>query len=495
MTVRVTVADPVAYRCDVLAVGVFSSPSRLEGTAAKVDQAMGGLLARALHEERFSGEFGKVFVLHTLGRLPAARIAVLGLGDRDAVDVDRHRVGAAALAKAVQERRLGRLTFPPFQHPTVEPAEIAAARTEGALLGTYAFTKYRKDKGHTIDIDLLATNRAEAAAVEAGRRRGQVIAEAVNYARDLVNEPANLMTPDALAGEARRAAKGMKLKVQVLGPQELKKRGMEVILAVGAASVHTPRLILIDYAPARPRRTVALAGKGVTFDAGGLDIKPVDGMATMKDDMAGAAAVLATMRALPLLGSPVRVTAAIAAVENAIGSRAMRPGDILTAVNGTTIEITNTDAEGRLILADTVAHLAAGEPDELIDLATLTGAASVALGPYAAAIMGTDQPLVDRLVGAGARVGERLVPLPLYEEYRHAMRSQVADIKNSGTRPGGAQKGGIFIREFVAGVPWAHIDIAPVAYFEREEGTSAIQPKGASGFGVRTLLEYLTGRT
>lgn len=494
MTVRVTVADPIAYRCDALAVGVFSSPARLEGTAAKVDQAMGGLLARALHEERFSGEFGKVFVLHTLGRLPAARIAVLGLGDRSTVNVDRHRVGAAALARAVQERRLGRLTFPPFQHPTVEPAEIAAARTEGVLLGTYAFTKYRKEKGHTIDVDLLAANRAEAAAVEAGRRRGQVIAEAVNYARDLVNEPANIMTPDALAAEARRTTKGTKLKVQVLGPQELKKRGMEVILAVGAASVHTPRLILLDYTPPRPRRTVALAGKGVTFDTGGLDIKPADGMATMKDDMAGAAAVLATMRALPLLAPPTRVTAAIAAVENAIGSRAMRPGDILTAVNGTTIEITNTDAEGRLILADTVAHLAAGKPDELIDLATLTGAASIALGPYAAAIMGTDQALVDRLVGAGARIGERLVPLPLYEEYRQAMSSQVADIKNSGSRPGGAQKGAIFIREFVGGVPWAHIDIAPVAYFEREEGTSAIQPKGASGFGVRTLLEYLTAR-
>lgn len=494
MTVRVIVADPMTYRCDVLAVGVFASPGRLEGAAAKVDQALGGLLAKALHEERFSGELGKVFVLHTLGRLPAARIAVVGLGDRATATVDGQRTGAAAVARAIQERRLGRLVFPPFQHPTVEPAEIAAARTEGALLGTYAFTKYRKDKGHSIDIDLLAANRAEAAAVEAGRRRGQVIAEAVNYARDLVNEPANIMTPDALAAEARRVTKGTKLKVRVLGPQDLKKRGMEVILAVGAASAHTPRLILIDYTPTRPRRTVALAGKGVTFDTGGLDIKTADGMATMKDDMAGAAAVLATMRALPLLAPQVRVTAAIAAAENAIGSRAMRPGDILTAVNGTTIEITNTDAEGRLVLAEAVAHLVAGKPDEVIDLATLTGAASVALGPYAAAIMGTDQSLVDRLVGSGARIGERLVPLPLYEEYRQAMRSEVADIRNSGTRPGGAQKGAIFIREFVGGVPWAHIDIAPVAYFEREEGTSAIQPKGASGFGVRTLLEYLTTR-
>ncbi len=494
MTVRVTVADPTAHRCEVLAVGVFAAPGRLEGVAAKVDQALGGLLAKALHDEHFAGELGKVFILHTHNRLPAGRIAVVGLGDRTGLTLERLRLASAAVARTTQDRRLSRVTFPPLQHRDWEPAAIAGARTEGALLGTYTFTKYRKEKGHTVDIELLATNRAEAAAVEAGRRRGQVVADAVNYARDLVNEPPNVLTPDALAAEARRIARGTKLKVQVWGPQDLKKRGMEVILAVGAASAHTPRVIVLDYVPSRPKRTVALAGKGVTFDTGGVDIKPAEGMSTMKTDMAGAAAVLATMRALPLLAPPVRVTAAIGAVENAVGSRSMRPGDIITASNGTTIEITNTDAEGRLVLADIVAHLAAGKPDEVIDLATLTGSASIALGPYAAAIMGNDQGLVDRLVATAPRAGERLVPLPLYEEYRQAMRSDVADIKNSSTRYGGAQKGAIFIREFAAGVPWAHLDIAPVAYFEREEGTSALQPRGASGFGVRTLLEYLTDR-
>ncbi|MDR7484351.1 MAG: leucyl aminopeptidase [Armatimonadota bacterium] len=495
MTVRVTVADPLTHRCDVLALGVFSAPGRLEGIAAKVDQALGGMLARALHEERFTGELAQVFILHTHARLPAGRIGVVGLGGRDQFTLERLRLAAAAVARAAQDRRLTRLAYPPLQHRDWEPAAIAAARTEGALLGTYQFTKYRKEKGTQVDIDLLAANRAESAAVEIGRRRGQVTADAVNYARDLVNEPANVLTPEALAAEARRITRGTKLKVQVWGPQDLKKRGMEVILAVGGASAHTPRMILLEYAPSKPRRAVALAGKGVTFDTGGVNIKPFEGMSTMKTDMAGAAAVLATMRALPLLQPPVRVTAAIVAVENAVGSRAMRPGDILTAVNGTTIEITNTDAEGRLILAEAVAHLAAGKPDEMIDVATLTGAASIALGPYAAAIMGSDQGLVDRLVAAGGRAGERLVALPLYEEYRQAMRSETADIKNSGTRPGGAQKGAIFIREFTGGVPWAHLDIAPVAYFEREEGTSPLQPKGASGFGVRTLLEYLTARS
>lgn len=494
MTVRVTVADPMVHRCDALAVGVFAAPGRLEGLAVKLDQALGGALAKALHDEKFTAELGKVFVLHTLGKLPAARIAVVGLGDRDAFTIDRLRLAAAAIARAAQDRRLGRLALAPLQHRDWEPAAIAAARAEGAILGTYAFAKYRKEKGHGVDVDLLAANRAEATALEAGRRRGQIVADAVNYARDLVNEPPNVLTPDALAGEARRAARGTKLKVQVWGPQDLKKRGLEVILAVGAASAHTPRLILMDYAPPRPRRTIALAGKGVTFDTGGVDLKTAEGMATMKEDMSGAAAVLATMRALPLLQPAVRVTAAIAAVENAVGSRAMRPGDVLTAVNGTTIEITNTDAEGRLILADAVAHLAAGGPDEIIDLATLTGAAAVALGPYAAAVMGSDQGLVDRLVGAGARAGERLVAFPLYEEYRRAMRSDVADIKNSSSRQGGAQKGAAFIGEFAGKVPWAHIDIAPVAFLDGEEGTTPLLPRGATGFGVRTLLEYLAGR-
>lgn len=495
MTVRVAVAEPTAHRCDVLALGAFSTPSRLEGVAAKVDHALGGLLARALQEERFTGEPGKVFMFHTHGRIPAARIGVVGLGDREKLTVDQVRLAAGAVARATMERKLGRLAFAPLQHRELEPAAIAAARTEGALLGTYAFTKYRKDKAQAVDVDLLAANRAEAAAVETGRRRGQVIADAVNYARDLVNEPPNVLTPDALAIEARKAAKDTKLRVQVWGPQDLKKRSMELILAVGAASVHTPRVIVIEYTPTKPKRSVTLAGKGVMFDSGGLDIKSADGMATMKGDMAGAAVVLATMRALPLLGSQARVTAVLASVENSIGSRSMRPGDVVTTMNGTTVEITNTDAEGRLVLADTVAYLATMKPDEIIDLATLTGAASIALGPYAAAIMGSDDALVDRLVKAGAQVGERLVPLPLYEEYRKAMRSDIADIKNSGTRGGGAQKGAMFIREFTGGLPWAHLDIAPVEYFDREEGTSAIQSKGASGFGVRTLLEYLTARS
>lgn len=493
MTVRVTVADPTAYRCDAVAIGVFSDQPHLDGTAARMDHALGGQLARAIEEERFTGEVGKVLVVHSHGRLQAGRIIAVGLGERASLSLDRVRLASGAAAREAQNRHVARLAIPPVQHGELEPAAIASACTEGALLGTYLFAKYQKEKRQPPSIDLLAANRAEATALEAGRRKGQTIADSVNYARDLVSEPANVMTPAALATEARRLSRNSRLKVRVLGPKELKAQGVQLIMAVGGASAHTPRLILVDYAPARARRTVALAGKGVTFDSGGLDIKPADAMATMKGDMAGAAAVLATMRALPLIGPPVRVTAAIAAVENAVGSRSTRPGDVFKGLNGTVVEITNTDAEGRLILADAVAHLALGRPDEIIDVATLTGAARIALGPHAAAIMGSNRDLVDGLVSAASRAGERLVPLPLYEEYRQAMRSDVADIKNSGTRWGSAQKGAIFIREFTGGIPWAHLDIAPVAVLDSEEGTNACQPKGASGYAVRTLLEYIAG--
>ncbi len=493
MTVRVAVADPTAYRCDAMVVGVFSDQPHLDGTAARIDHALGGQLTRAMEEERFTGDAGKVLVIHAHGRLQAGRIVAVGLGERTSLSLDRVRLSSGAAAREAQSRHVARLAIPPVQHGELEPAGVASASTEGALLATYSFSRYRKEKQAIPDIDLLAANRAEATALEAGRRRGQTIADGVNYARDLVSEPANVMTPAALATEARRLSRNSRLKVRVLGPKELKAQGMQLIMAVGGASAHTPRLILIDYTPARAKRTVALAGKGVTFDSGGLDIKPADAMATMKGDMAGAAAVLATMRALPLIGPPVRVTAAIAAVENAVGSRSMRPGDIFKGLNGTVVEITNTDAEGRLILADAVSHLAQGKPDEIVDVATLTGAARIALGPYAAAVMGSDQELVEGLVGAAMRAGERLVPLPLFEEYRRAMRSDVADIKNSGTRWGGAQKGAIFIREFTGGIPWAHLDIASVAVLESEEGTNACQPKGASGYAVRTLLEYIAG--
>ncbi|HXF83562.1 MAG TPA: M17 family metallopeptidase, partial [bacterium] len=257
-------------------------------------------------------------------------------------------------------------------------------------------------------------------------------------------------------------------------------------------SAQPPRLIVLEYAPPRAQRAVALVGKGVCYDSGGINLKHSD-LEWMKGDMAGGAAVLAAMRALPALAPPVRVLGVIAAVENMPGGRSMKPGDIIRALSGKTIEITNTDAEGRVILADAVAFAAQRGAEEIIDLATLTGSAMVALGYYAAALLSNDDALAGRLLEAAERAGERLWRLPLYEEYLEDMRSQVADLRNSGGRYGGAQKGAIFIREFAGGRPWAHLDIAPTAFLEKEEGTGPYTPKGGTGYGVRTLLTYLSG--
>jgi leucyl aminopeptidase len=267
--------------------------------------------------------------------------------------------------------------------------------------------------------------------------------------------------------------------------------GARAILAVGAGSRQPPQMVVLDYRPARARRTVVLAGKGVTFDAGGLDIKTHEGMETMKADMAGAAAVLAVLQALPDLGVRHRVVGVVGAVENLLGDAAFKPGDIIRTLDGKTVEITNTDAEGRVVLADCLAYAQRYRPDAVVDIATLTGAAVVALGYHAAAVLGNDRALVDALLRAGDQAGERIWELPLYEEFLEAMRSDVADLKNSGGRYGGAQKGAAFLSRFVGGRPWAHLDIAGVAYLDTQEGQAPHLPKGATGFGVRTLLRWL----
>jgi len=369
---------------------------------------------------------------------------------------------------------------------------VAQARVEGLLLGTYRFARYKPDGEGRIERVTLLTGGEAHRQGEEGRRRGTLFAEATIFARDLVNEPPNQLPPVRLAEIAADAGRKAGLRCSVLDEDAMQALGMGAILAIGAGSAQPPRLIVLEYAPPRARRAVALVGKGVCYDSGGINLKR-DDLEWMKSDMAGGAAVLATLLTLPALRPPVRVLGVVAAVENMISGRSVKPGDIVRAMNGKTIEITNTDAEGRVILADALAYAAQQGPDEVIDLATLTGSAIVALGYHAAALMGNDQALADRLLGAAQQAGERLWQLPLYEEFLEEMRSPVADLRNAGSRYGGAQKGAIFLREFVGGRPWAHLDIAPTAFLEKDEGTAPHLPRGGTGYGVRTLLTYLSG--
>jgi leucyl aminopeptidase len=489
----VSLDAPEALACDALGVGIVADGTALEGAAARVDKALGGLLSAMLAEEKFDAKLGSTLLLHTHGRIPARKIIAAGLGPKNALTLDHLRRAAAVVVRQAARVHAAHVGIAPALVGSLTPEVATQARVEGAILGAYRFLRYKRDDaGHVARVTLLAADPAQQKLMEAAVARGRLFADATVFARDLVNEPPNHLPPVRLAEIATEAAHKSGLKCSVLDVDAMKALGMEALLAIGMGSDQPPRLIVLEYSPARARKTIALVGKGVCYDSGGLNLKTQD-LAWMKSDMAGGAAVLATLQALPALRAPVRVLGVVAAVENLPSGHAVKPGDIVRAMNGKTIEINNTDAEGRVILADALAYAAQQRPDEIIDLATLTGSAMVALGYLAAAVMGNDPPLIQRLLGAAQQAGERLWELPLYEEFLDNMRSPIADLRNSGSRYGGAQKGGIFMREFVDGRPWAHLDIAPTAFLEKEEGTSPYLPSGATGYGVRTLLTYLAG--
>jgi len=486
------ITAPESVACDALVVGIFQDVGPAEGAAGRVDKALGGLLAESLAEERFEGKPAKTTVLHTHGKIPARRIITVGLGPKASATLETLRRGAAAAVSRARDLHAAHVAFPGIALPPHSADLVTQARVEGIILGHYRFAKYKKpEDGEVTRVTLLVGNHDQAKHVEDGRAHGLVTGEATVFARDLVNEPPNQLFPERLAEIAHEGAKKAGLKYSVFDSDAMEALGMRAILAVGGGSANPPRLIALEYAPARARKTVALVGKGVCFDSGGINIKTAD-LQWMKSDMAGGAAVIATMKALSALKIPVRVLGIIAAVENMLSGRAAKPGDIIRAMNGKTIEINNTDAEGRVILADALAYAVQQEPDEIVDLATLTGSAMVALGYHAAALMSNTPDLADRLLRAAEAAGERIWQLPLYEEFLEDMRSPIADLHNSGGRYGGAEKGAIFLREFVDGRPWAHLDIAPTAFLEHREGTGPYLQKGATGFGVRTLLAYLS---
>ncbi len=494
MEFLVSTKAPESCPCDAMAVGIFKDAAQLEGAAAKVDAALEGTLSKILAEERFNAQPNHSLLVHTHGKLRAKRIIVVGFGPKSAFTLDRLRQATATAVRRAEEVRAMHLVLPPLAIRPHSLEALTQARVEGAILGAYRFARYKTPESAPVEqVELLATDPAQHRSLEEGLRLGRVFADATVFARDLVNEPSNALPPVRLAEIAAESARANGLHCSILDVDAMQRLGMGAILAIGAGSAQPPRLIILEYAPPKAKKTVAIVGKGVTFDSGGLDLKSSEGMLGMKADMAGGAAVIATLNALPALHPPVRVFGVVAAVENLPGGRATKPGDIVRALNGKTIEITNTDAEGRVVLADALAYAVRQKADEIIDIATLTGSAMVALGSYAAAVMGNEQDLVRKIQDAAELAGERIWQLPLYDEFLEEMRSPIADLRNSGGRYGGAEKGAIFLREFVDGRPWVHLDIAPTAFLDRDEGTGPYIPKGATGYGVRTLLTYLLG--
>jgi leucyl aminopeptidase len=420
-------------------------------------------------------------------------VIVVGLGEPKELTLETlRRAAAAGLRRA---RDLGaRHVAEDLGDDRLAARERAQALVEGAILGTYIFDRYKREKnGKAVDrLTVVVSDERESREAGEGARRGEIFGGAAVFARDLVNMPANEVHPAQLAKVASQIAREAGLRVRIYDRAQCARLGMGAFLGVAAGSQQPPKFIHLTYGPrGRQARRVALIGKGITFDAGGLDLKSADGMLRMKDDMSGAAAVLGIMKVLPLLKAGVEVHGLIAATENMPSGSAFRPGDVLRAMNGTTIEVGNTDAEGRLTLADALSYARDRiKPDEIIDVATLTGACVVALGPLCAGLFANDQALADRLLAAAQQAGERLWQLPLIDEYREHLKSEVADLNNVGPRGGGAITAGLFLKEFAGPTPWAHLDIAGPAFSEKD---LPLAPKGATGVAVRTLLTYLTG--
>jgi leucyl aminopeptidase len=478
-------------RTDALIVGRHAGESKLSPGLAALDKQLGGLLSKVMTAEKFEGKPGQIAHVHTDGRLPATRVLVAGLGSGKG---DAEAVRRAASAASRRARDLGAKSAAGYLAAEgVSPRMRAQATVEGSMLGTYRFDKYLKEKSPK-SLDAFAVvepERRSQGAAEDGMRAGGIWAAATCLARDLVNEPANVVTPAYLAKRAQEIARSGHLGLKVLEREDCEKLGMGAYVGVAQGSLEPPKFIHLTYRPKqRARKRVVVIGKGITFDSGGLDLKPADGMYRMKDDMSGAAAVLGLFSALPKLALPVEVHGLIAATENMPSGTAQRPGDIVRAMNGLTIEIGNTDAEGRLTLADALAYADREiKPDEMVDLATLTGAIVVALGLGLSGVFVTDEALAGRVLTAAETAGEKMWRMPLHDEYKDGIKSDIADLNNiSSQRGGGAIVAGLFMRDFTGGRPWAHLDIAGTAFTEREV---PLGPKGATGVGVRTLLAYL----
>ena len=424
----------------------------------------------------------------------ARRVTFVGVGDEPKLTHSKLReVLSRVMHQATKNReyQIG-LGIPVSVHGLTDAESRAFALLE-ASIADYTFDHFKSKKNEFEKIDglhILPLAKESEEVLEERLQRVRLMRTAQQITRDLGNRPSNDLTPDGLATAVKEMAEGVKgLRVTVLGLKEIQKEKMGGVLGVSKGSVEEPRVIVIEHRPKKPKKSVVLVGKGVTFDSGGISIKPASGMGWMKYDMCGAATVVGVMRAIAEMDLPIKVVGVIPAVENLPSGSALKPGDVLTMANGKTVEVDNTDAEGRLILADALHYSARFNPDVVLDFATLTGACVVALGHEAAGIMGTDEELVDELHRLGEQLGERVWPMPLYGEYLSYLKSEWADIKNAGSRWGGVVTAGAFLQEFVPEkVAWAHLDIAGVAYHEKAHNGL---PVGASGFGVRLISTYL----
>jgi leucyl aminopeptidase len=499
MQIEMKVGRAEGEAAEVLVVTHCEGEPLGKTAASGLDKVLGGSLGELLQSREFEGRAGEVVVYHTHGKVPAKRLLLVGVGKKHQMTLDAIR---QALGHAVKRVRQCKVDSFAALVPAVTPKghtslEVAQAMTEGAILGNYQFTTYRSDNGTPANIErmsILTPEKGQARPLSEGIRRGLATAEAAVLVRDLCNHPSNVMTPTRIANEAKKIAKEEALNLKILEQKDMEQLGMGALLGVARGSHEPPKFIILEYNGSKKKeeRPVVFIGKTITFDTGGISLKPAENMEHMKADMTGGAEVLAAVRAAARLRLPLRLVSVLPVAENMPGGRAMKPGDIVKTLSGKTVEVQNTDAEGRLILADALAYAQRYHPAALVDIATLTGACVVALGQFAIGMFGTDDKLKAQVQKSGLKAGERVWEMPLWDEYFEQLRSDVADMRNIGGRGGGMITAALFLSKFAGDGPWVHIDIASTDWSERER---AYIPKGPTGIGTRLLIQYLIDRS
>ena len=494
MKIVVSQGEIQTSAADTIIVNLFNDVTTPSGATGAIDQALDGAISELIANGDLTGKAGEVGVLYPRGAMAAKRVLVVGLGQRDGFSLEGVRQAAANGIK--QAHKLKAKSVATIVHGAgiagLDVEAAAQATVEGSLLATYRFaaTKQEPEPPHEIEsLTIVEFDGDKVTAIEAGSAQAQAIASGVALARDLVNMPPNVATPTKMAETAESIASEYNLKITVGDRAWAAERKMGGFLAVAKGAGEPPKFIVLEHNGDREDLdTIVLVGKGITFDTGGISIKPTANMGAMKSDMGGAAAVLGAMKVVGAMNLPLRVIGITPCTENMPDANAYRPADVITASNGTTIEIISTDAEGRMVLADGLVYATNYNPKAVIDLATLTGSCVVALGSgMAAGLFSTDDSLRDKLVAAGTAVHERVWPLPLWDDYKDAIKSDVADIKNSGGRMGGVATSAIFLKQFTD-YNWAHLDIAGMALSDKG---SAYTPRGGTGYGVRLLVEFL----
>jgi leucyl aminopeptidase len=492
MIIEVVVGKLAKLQCDTLVVCIPELASLpKDSVITEIDHALGGNLSVLIKEQSNCGQYGEVTVVYTFGAIAAKQVVLLGIGKPEKLTSDKMRSLSAIAVRAARKLSTKTLALAISRENEVAKLGMAGVQAiaEGAYLGLYEFNHYKsvKQPSQLSIVQIIAGPNDEPDALEAVVKKSLIIADSVCLARDMVNHPSLYMTPERMAKQAEEIADNFGVDLEILHSSQIREQGLEALWSVAKGSDEPPVLIVINYrGNPQSAEILGLIGKGITFDSGGISLKPSEGMGEMKDDMGGAATVLAAMKAIAQLKPKSNILAVIPCAENMPSGRALKPCDVIGSLGGKTIEIISTDAEGRLVLADAISYARKRGATKLIDLATLTGACVVALGKVTSAIVANNEEWTQTVLAAAEVTGEKMWPLPVFDEYKEQIKSDIADLKNSGGRPAGAITAGLFLAEFANTTPWVHIDIAGTVTSEKEIGYN---PKGATGVGVRTLIQ------